>query len=116
MRRPRPLPDGAAERVATMVKRANDKAEQQRMQGVWLRAALGLPAFQSATALGWQGGSVRQGHSDYLRPGEAVRPSKPLGGRPRRNLTREPEKELLTPFLAQAASGGVLAAAPVPAA
>ena len=107
MRTPQPLPEGAAERLAALLKEAKDKAEYQRIQCVWLRAALGLRAAQIATALGWQV------HSDYLRPGEAVLPSKPAGGRHRQNLTIEQEKELLLPFLAQAEAGGVLAAAPV---
>jgi transposase len=80
---------------------------------VWLRAALGLAAPQIATALGWQVGSVRQVHSDYLHHGEAVLRSKPCGGRHRQNLTVEQERELLAPFLEQAADGGVLVVAPV---
>jgi transposase len=83
---------------------------------VWLRAALGLRAAQIATARGWQVGSVRPVHSDYLRQGEAVLQSNPGGGRPRQNLTREQEQELLAPFLEQAAAGGVLVVAPVQAA
>jgi transposase len=116
MRTPQPLPDGAAERLAAMLKEANSKAGYQRIQCVWLRAALGLRAAQIATALGWQVGSVRQIHSDYLRQGEAVLWGKPCGGRHRQNLTREQEKELLIPFLEQAADGGVLVMAPVQAA
>jgi transposase len=116
MRTPQPLPEGAAERLAALLKEAKDKAEYQRIQCVWLRAALGLRAAQIATALGWQVGSVRQVHSDYLRQGEAVLPSKPAGGRHRQNLTIEQEKELLLPFLQQAEAGGVLVVAPVQAA
>jgi hypothetical protein len=111
MRTPQPLPDGAAERWAAMWKEAKSKADDQRIQCVWLRAALGLGAAQSAAALGWQVGSVRQRHSGYLRQGEAV-----LWGSHRQNLTREQEKELLTPFLEQATAGGVLVVAPVQAA
>ena len=99
MRTPRPLPDGAAERLATLLKEAKGKAQYQRIQCVWLRAALGLRATQIAAALGWQVGSVRQVHSDYLRQGEAVLRSKPSGGRHRQNLTIEQEKALLLPFL-----------------
>jgi transposase len=113
---PQPLPEGAAERLAAMLKEAKSQADYQRIQCVWLRAALGLRAAQMAIALGWQVGSVRQVHSDYLRHGEAVLPGKPLGGRHRQNLTLEQEKELLRPFLEQAAAGGVLVVAPVPAA
>jgi transposase len=116
MRTPQPLPEGTAERLAALLKEAKDKAEYQRIQCVWLRAALGLRAAQIATALGWQVGSVRQVHSDYLRQGEAVLRSKPAGGRHRQNLTIEQEKELLLPFLEQAEAGGVLVMAPVQAA
>jgi hypothetical protein len=49
---PQPLPEGTAERLAAMLKGAKNKAEYQRIQCVWLRAALGLPASQIATALG----------------------------------------------------------------
>jgi transposase len=116
MRTPRPLPEGAAERLAAMLKEAKSKAEYQRIQCVWLRAALHLPAPQIATALGWQVGSVRQVHSDYLRQGETALWSKAVGGRHRQNLTPEQEQELLLPFLEQAAAGGVLVVAPVQAA
>ena len=116
MRTPRPLPTGAAERLAAMLKEAKSRAEYPRIQCVWLRAALGLGAAQIATALGWQVGSVRQVHSDYLRQGEAVLQDKPSGGRHRQNLTIEQEKALLAPFLPQAADGGVLIVAPVHAA
>jgi len=116
MRTPQPLPDGAAARLAAMLNEAKSKADYQRIQCVWLRAALGLRAAQIAAALGWQVGSVRQLHSDYLRQGEAVLWGKPSGGRHRQNLTLEQEKELLTPFLEQATAGGVLVVAPVQAA
>ena len=106
MRTPQPLPDGAAERLAAMLKEAKSKADYQRIQCVWMRAALGLRAAQIAVALGWQVGSVRQIHSDYLRQGEGVLWGKPLGGRHRQNLTLEQERDLLTPFLEQAAAGG----------
>jgi transposase len=116
MRTPQPLPEGTAERLAVLLQEATSKAEYQRIQCVWLRAALGLRATQMATALGWQVGSVRQVHSDYLRHGEAVLRSKPSGGRHHQNLTVEQEKKLLLPFLKQAEAGGVLVVAPVQAA
>jgi transposase len=106
MRAPQPLPEGAAERLAALLKDAQSKAEYQRIQCVWRRAALGLRAAQIATALGWQVGSVRQVHSDYLPQGEAVLQDKPSGGRHRQNLTVEQEKELLLPFLEQAEAPG----------
>jgi transposase len=116
MRTPQPLPDGTAERLAVLLPQAKSKAEYQRIQCVWMRAALGLGATQMATALGWQAGSVRQMQADYLRYGEVALASKPKGGRHRQNLTIEQEKELLLPFLQQAEEGGVLVVAPVQAA
>jgi transposase len=108
-----PFPEGAVERLAPLLQQAKTKAEYQRIQGVWLRAALGLSAPQIAQALGWQPQSVRQLHSDYRRHGEAVLTDKPKGGRHHANLTGEQEQELLAPFLAQAQAGGVLVVAPV---
>jgi hypothetical protein len=81
------FPEGAVERLASLLPQAKTKAEYQRFQCVWLRAALGLSAPPMATALGWQAQSVRQLHSDYLRHGEAALTSKPKGGRHHENLT-----------------------------
>ena len=52
MRTPRPLPTGAGERLAARLKEAKSQAEYQRLQCVWLRAALGLGAAPIARALG----------------------------------------------------------------
>jgi transposase len=116
MRTLQPLPDGAAERLAALLQQGQNKAEYQRIQCVWMRAALGLGAAQIATALGWQADSVRHVQADYLRQGEVALASKPKGGRHHQNLTLEQEKELLLPFLEQAEAGGVLVVAPVQAA
>ena len=67
-----PFPEGSVERLAPLLERAKTKAEYQRIQGVWLRAGLGLSALPIAQALGWQPQSVRQLHSGYRRHGEAV--------------------------------------------
>src|SRR4051812_50202974 len=105
MRTPQPLPDGAAERLAAMLKQANRKADYQRIQCVWLRAALGLRAAQIAIALGWQVGSVRQGHSHYLRQGEGPPRGKPLGGRPPHNPTHQQKKEVMFSFFQKGGEG-----------
>src|SRR3982751_844442 len=110
------FPEGAVERLAALLEQVPTKAAYQRVQAVWLRAALGLSAPQIAQALGWQAQSVRQVHSKYFCHGEAVLRDKPKGGRHHANLTREQEQELLAPFLAQAQAGGVLVVAPVQAA
>ena len=110
------FPQEAVERLAPLLQQAKIKAEYQRIQAVWLRAALGLTAPQIAQALGWQAQSVRPLHSKYLRHGEAVLHDQPKGGRRHENLTRQQEQELLAPFWAQAQAGGVLVVAPVQAA
>ena len=111
-----PFPAGAVGRLAPLLQQAKTRAEYQRIQGVWLRAALGLSTSQIAQALGWQPQSVRQLHSDYRRHGEAVLLGKPKGGRRPQNLTPAQEQQRLAPFLAQAQAGEVLVVAPVQAA
>jgi transposase len=79
MRTPRLLPEGAAERVTALLKEAKSQAAYQRIQCVWLRAALSLGASQMAAALGGQVGSVRQVHSDS-HIGVCLRGRQPAGG------------------------------------
>jgi len=110
------FPEGAVERLASLLQQAPTKAEYQRVQAVWLRAALGLSAPQIAQVVGWQAPSVRRLHAEDFRHGEAVLQDKPKGGRHHANLTRQQEQELWAPFLAQAEAGGVLVVAPVQAA
>jgi transposase len=111
-----PFPDGAAERLASLLPKIKTKAVYQRFQCVWLRATLHLSAAQIAQALGWQPQSVRQLQSDYARDGESVLWGKPHGGRRHAHFTAEQEQALLAPFLEQAQAGGVLVVAPVQAA
>ena len=108
-----PFPEGAVERLAALLKQTKTKSQYQRLQAVWLRAALGLSAPQIAQAIGWQAQSVRQLHSDYLRHGEGILTDKPKAGRRHANLTGEQEQQLLAPFLERAQAGGVLVVAPV---
>jgi transposase len=108
-----PMPEGAVERLAPMLKEAHSKAEYQRVQCVWLRATLGLSSQQIAEALGWQASSVRHVQARYLRGGEDTLRDKPHGGRYHAHLTREEEQELLAPFLERAQRGEIAIAAPV---
>jgi transposase len=108
-----PMPEGAVERWAPLLKEARSKAEYQRMQCVWLRATLGLNASQIAQALGWQASSVRHVQARYFREGEESLRDKPLGGRYHAHLTYEEEQELLAPFLEKAERGEIVIAAPV---
>ena len=108
-----PMPEGAVERLAPLLKEARSKAEYQRVQCVWLRATLGRNSNQIAQALGWQASSVRHVQAGYLRSGEETLRDQPQGGRHHAHLTREEEQELLAPFLEKAEQGEMVIAAPV---
>src|SRR5918911_4385987 len=108
-----PLPEGAVERLAPLLKEAHSPAEYQRVQCIWLRATLGRNSNQIAQALGWQASSVRHVQAGYLRSGEETLRDQPQGGRHHAHLTREEEQELLAPFLEKAEQGEMVIAAPV---
>ena len=72
MRKPKELPEGALESLATGLKQAKSKAEFQSVQCLWLRASLGLTADQVATAIGWHPNSVRKLQARYFKEGEAA--------------------------------------------
>src|SRR4030067_138043 len=116
MRTPKSMPEGVYENLAMDLKRAKTKGEFQRVQCLWLRASLGLPADQVATAIGWHPGSVRKLQARYLREGEAVLKGTGRGGRYYQNLTLEEERRLLQEFLAQSEKGGILEVSRVQAA
>jgi transposase len=107
------MPEGAAARLASLLKEARSKAEYQRIQCVWLRATLGWNSRQVAAVLGWQASSVRRTQARYLRQGEEALRDQPQGGRHHAHLTVEEEQNLLAPFLAKAAQGELIVAAPV---
>src|ERR1035441_3953191 len=108
MRPPRSLPEGSVERLEQALRGARSKAEFQRVQCVWLRAALGLNANQVAQALGWRPTSVRRLQAQFLQQGEGFLERRERGGRRHQNLTREEEARLLQSFLPPAEQGGLL--------
>ncbi len=116
MRTYRPLPYDAKERVSALLGQTKTKADFQRVLCVWLRIALDLTTDKIAMAIGWKRESVRQIHSNYLKHGETALIGTGRGGRYRQNLTVEEEDQLLAPFFAKAASGGILVANEVKAA
>jgi transposase len=107
------MPEGAAERLARLLKEARSKAEYQRVQCVWLRATLGLSSRQVAEVLGWQASSVRHVQARYLQQGEEALHDKPHGGRHHAHLTVEEAQNLMAPFIEKAKRGEVVVAAPV---
>jgi transposase len=91
-----------------LLKEARNKQDFQRVQCVWLRAALGLDPETIARALGWHPVHVRRVQAQYLREGEAALPVERRGGRRHQNLSVAEEQALLAPFLRPAEAGGVL--------
>ena len=108
MRQATPIPEGAVAQLAQALKEAKTKAAFQRVQCVWLRAALGLSAEQVATAIGWVPTSVRRLQARYLREGGAALIGLKRGGRLHQNLSEADERRVLRGFLDQAAQGGML--------
>lgn len=102
------FPEGSQEVLATLMQRAQTKAEFQRVQSVWLRATLDLPDEQIARAVGLSVNTVRCLCSRFRRHGVSALMGVGRGGRRHENLTVDQEKEVLQPFLAQAGSGAVL--------
>jgi transposase len=96
--------------LAALLKQCRTSAEYRRVECVWLRAALSLPAPQTATVLGWHVSSVYDLHSRYLRPGVTALPGPGRGGRHRHNLSLAQQQELLAQFDEAAAQGGWLEA------
>jgi transposase len=113
MRPPQPLPKPALKELAALLKECKDKATYQRVQCVWLRAALGLPAPQVAQALGWSLSAVHHVQARYLRQGSAALLGPGRGGRAHAYLSVAEEQQLLTRFAVSAAQGGVVEASPV---
>jgi transposase len=113
MRPPQPLPKPALEELAALLKECKDKPTYQRVQCVWLRAALGLSAPQVAQALGWSLSAVHHAQARYLRQGSAALLGSGRGGRAHAYLSVAEEQQLLTRFAVSAAHGGVVEASPV---
>jgi transposase len=101
------------EALRSRLKQARTIAEFQRIQCVLLRAALGCSAGEIARVLGWARATVHITHSRWAKEGDAFFDLKGKGGRHNSNLTEQEETEVLAPFMAQAAAGGVLKVAEI---
>lgn len=108
MRPAKAFPKGATERLRVALQLSETKSNFQRVQCIWLRAALGLDANQVAIAIGWQPTSVRRLQAQYLRKGEEILSTVGRGGRRHQNLSEEEEVQLLGQFTARAERGGML--------
>ena len=108
MRPAKAFPKGATEKLRVALQLSKTKSNFQRVQCLWLRAALGLDANQVAIAIGWQPTSVRRLQAQYLHEGEDMLSTVGRGGRRHQNLAEEEEAKLLSQFSTQAERGGML--------
>ncbi len=108
MRPAKAFPKGATERLSVALQQTKTKSNFQRVQCLWLRAALGLDANKVAIAIGWQPTSVRRLQAQYLHEGEGILSTVGRGGRRHQNLTEKEEAQLLSQFTTRAERGGIL--------
>jgi len=108
MRTPQIITESAKEQIHEILNQTKTKSDFQRVECLWLRAALHLTPEQIALALGLQKHTVQQNQSTYFKKGETALIGKGKGGDYHRNLSIEEEIKLLAPFIEQAKNGGVL--------
>ena len=116
MRPAKPISENDRESLRELLEGTTTKADFQRVQCLWLRAALDLDSTQIATAVCWNAGTVRRIQSQYFAQGTAALIGVGRGGRRRENLSVEDEKRLLKNFIKKAKGGGVLVVTEVKAA
>jgi transposase len=108
MRKPVPLPPGARESLEQLLQKVKTKTHFQRVQCLWLRAALELSSHDVALAIGWKASSVRHLQAQYLKEGESVLETAKRGGRYRANMTANEERLFLSSFLEKSGRGEIL--------
>ena len=108
MRPQRPISEQAKESLQELVRKTKTKADFQRVQCIWLRAALGMSSDQVALAVGFSPATVKKLWSQYFSVGEEVLIGQGRGGRRRANLSLKEEMKILAHFFEKAKSGEVL--------
>jgi transposase len=108
MRPQRPISDEAKESLQRLLLTTKSKTNFQRVQAVWLRAALGLSSKQVALSIGWSPATVKKNWSQYFSQGEKALLGEGRGGRRRENFSLKEETVFLGRFFETAKDGGVL--------
>jgi transposase len=110
MRPTKPISKEEQESLQELLREAKTKADFQRVQCLWLRAACKMNSYQVAEAVGLNSGTVRQIQFRYFKAGESALIGVGRGGRHNENLSLEEEDRLLAEFLNKSKTGGVLVA------
>lgn len=116
MRPPTLISEEQKEALKLLLSKTKSKGDFQRVQCLWLRAALNLSSADTAIAVGWSQSTVKIIQSRYLREGEKVLLGKGRGGKRYSNLTEQEEADLLSSFSEKARAGGVLVVGEIKAA
>lgn len=104
------------EMAQEMIRQAKTVDELRQAQSVVLPLAYGLSLQQTAEVIGQSVTWTSRLRNRFLAGetvGDGQRPRP--GGRRRQNLSLAREREILTPFLARAAAGGILVVPPIKA-
>jgi transposase len=113
MKTRKPISEETKEQLLKMLKESRTKSDFQRIQCVWMRAALDLPLNVIATAVTWNENHVKKVHSQFLRNGVEILEGSGRGGRHNENLTTDEEERLLKPFIEKAQNGSILVASEI---
>ena len=108
MRPQRPISEDATDSLGKLLKKTKTKADFQRVQCMWLRAAFSMSSDQVALAVGLSSATVKKQWSQYFLGGEGTLIGQGRGGRRRANLSLEEEKKMLGQFFTKAKSGEIL--------
>src|SRR5690606_21168316 len=100
-------------RLAERLKKADSRAQYQRIQCGLIRATLGSSAAEIAQLLGWSTATVHVIHSRWAKEGDAIFELRGRGGRHHQHLSPEEEAQVLAPFVARANAGGMLKVAEI---
>ena len=98
MRTPKAISDQQQESLRNLLGQAKTKADFQRVQCLWLRAALNMNPVDTAKAVGWSQSTVKIIQSRYLREGKKVLMGKGRGGKRYSNKQSTRRKSFSTFF------------------
>jgi transposase len=108
MRPQRPINEQAKESLKELLRKTKNKADFQRVQCIWLRAAFGMSSEQVAQAVGFSPATVKKLWCQYFSGGEEILIGQGRGGRRWANLSLEEEEKVLVHFFQRAKGGEVL--------
>ena len=105
MRPQRPISEHAKRSLKQLLKKTKTKADFQRVQSIWLRAAFGMSSDQVALAVGFSPVTVKKLWSQFFSGGEQVLIGQGRGGRRRAKMSMDEEERSVGYFLIKRKAG-----------